>query len=1137
MSISVITASAGSGKTYRLTEVLSEKLAGSEDGTGVKASEVIATTFTVRAAADLVDKTQRRLLDDGNTVAAEEIATALIGTVNSVAGRIVTDYAIDAGYSPQLRVLDETEQAEVFNAALDDVIAEAQVTHRDLLMRTGHNGSPGEPTGFGQGPEVLSDLVKDVVVAARTNRIDVAELQRSAAASRELFLESLPAPRADHRQEWRDLLARDTDGLRAALRHAQGETLDSDGEPRITVSPRSAANVEGSIITLDRFLRELDSSAEEVEPFPTIAWSTWAKAADMKFPTAPGGKPLGTIPKQLLMSSSAKMVGEELLANGAFHRDVSALIDLVISTAITALDAYEEYKDRLGVMDFVDQEVRALELLETNDRVRRSISSRYRLLAVDEFQDSSPIQLAIFMELAELVDEVIWVGDRKQSIYGFRGADPELMNRVFDALTDGTTDLGKATRENLSQSWRSSEPPLELSNTIFRSVFRHDEVDDIVLTVPPARDHLRSYGGRELWVPDTDKGKDTAADSRMVKTIAQGVVDFLGRAPQLPDRSVEAGDVAILVRTNSQIDRVVGELKARGIPAVGSTTNLLETREGQFVAAGLSALVDENDGVALVELVTLMTDHGSHDSWFDEAVHISDPDERRAHVRTWWDDPSLAALAALRPRAAQCTPVDLLHEVIDALDLPQRIKAWSSPESRLGTLDALSQIAVEFDDAAQQTRSPSTPAGLLRHLAEAAAQHEQSTAQGAVLVTTMHQSKGLQWPVVITGIPIAKTFDHRVVNVATDGEFDALHPVANRTLRLLPRVLKGFGPLREALGRCDVVREGAEAEDRETARLLYVALTRAESHSIMAFGYPDGANNILNASMGTDLLSWDVPQSSTETTVSAADVGEMRIADLRVRDEDPESPRWTTLRTRICAYSLPDEVGESNRGEERRSFYARSDIPRRRPDDSTVERVPAHFTASGVDSTGMDAQLTEIADLGSPLVERGGQNWDRVGDAVHAYLGLPLDSLDPASLQAAAERITSRWGAEGAISAETLMELGRRWIGWLESEFPGAEVLTEQPIAWRNDAGQVMEGWIDTRVVLASGGHVLIDHKSYPGVDPFEHIRDNYLGQLKVYGEALAATTGAAPARTLVHLPLLGSVVEVSGLSIVTSGQ
>ncbi|MGJ7561869.1 UvrD-helicase domain-containing protein [Brevibacterium casei] len=1137
MSISVITASAGSGKTYRLTEVLSEKLAGSTDRNGIKASEVIATTFTVRAAGDLIDKTQRRLLDDGNTAAAEEIGTALIGTVNSVAGRIVTDYAIDAGYSPQLRVLDETEQSEVFNAAVDDVIAEAEVTHRDLLVRTGHNGARGESTGFGQGPEVWSDLVKDVVLAARTNRIDAADLRRSAGASVDLFLSALPTSCADHRQGWRDLLARDTDDLRAALRHSRGEALDSDGEPRITVSSRSAANVEGSIVTLDRFLRELDNSAEEVEPFPAIAWSTWAKVADMKFPTAPGGKALGTLPKQLLESSSAKIVREELLANEAFHGDVRALIDLVISTAVAALDAYEEYKDRLGVMDFVDQEVRALELLETNDRVRRSISSRYRLLAVDEFQDSSPIQLAIFMELAELVDEVIWVGDRKQSIYGFRGADPELMNRVFDALTAGRTRLGQATKENLSESWRSSDPPLDLSNAIFRSVFSDDDVEDIVLTVPEKREHLRSSGSRELWVPDTDKGKDSAADSRMVTTIAEGVVDFLGRMPQLLERSVEASDLAILLRTNSQVSRMVAELKARGIPAVGSTTNLLATREGQFVAAGLAAVVDDADEVALVELITLMADHGSHASWFDEAVGIVDREERRAHVRGWWDDPSLAALAELRSRATQYAPVDLLHEVIDALDLPQRIKAWSSPESRLGTLDALSQIAAEFDDAARQTRSPSTPAGLLRHLADAASGFEQSTAQDAVLVTTMHQSKGLQWPVVITGIPIAKTFDHRVVNVATEGEFDALHPLANRTLRLLPRVLKGFGPLREALGRCDVVREGVEAEERETARLLYVALTRAESHSIMAFGYPDGANNILNVSTGTDLLSWDVPQSSNGSSVSAAGDGELRIADLRSRDGGANPQSTMTLPMRVSTFSLPEEINAVGRAAERRSFYARTDIPRRRPVDRTPERVSAHFTASGVDSTGMIAELTEIADLGSPLVERGGQNWDRVGDAVHAYLGLPLGSLDPMRSQWAAERIISRWGAEAAISAETLMEVGHRWIGWLESEFPGAEVLTEQPIAWRNDAGQVMEGWIDTRLVLPSGDHILIDHKSYPGVDPFGHIRDNYLGQLTVYGEALAATIGTAPARTLVHLPLLGSVVEVEGLSLVTAGQ
>ena len=110
MSVHVITASAGSGKTYRLTEVLSQRLSqpAKPGESPLRASEVIATTFTVRAAADLVEKTQKRLLDDGNIAAAEEISTALIGTINSMSGRLVTDYAIDAGFSPELRVLDET---------------------------------------------------------------------------------------------------------------------------------------------------------------------------------------------------------------------------------------------------------------------------------------------------------------------------------------------------------------------------------------------------------------------------------------------------------------------------------------------------------------------------------------------------------------------------------------------------------------------------------------------------------------------------------------------------------------------------------------------------------------------------------------------------------------------------------------------------------------------------------------------------------------------------------------------------------------------------------------------------------------------------------------------------------------------
>ena len=297
MSVHVITASAGSGKTYRLTEVLSQRLSqpANPGERPLRASEVIATTFTVRAAADLVEKTQKRLLDDGNITAAEEISTALIGTINSMSGRLVTDYAIDAGLLPELRVLDETEQASVFAAAVDEVVAEAEATHRDLLLRTGHNGSPEDQGSWGHGPIVWSRLVKAVAEAARANHLGEDELRSSAQASAELYLSALPEKRADERQTWRDCLASDIEELRTALSSALND-VPQPAEPRVTVKKKgSIANVEGSLITLDHFLRDVDSHAEEADPFARIPWSTWAKVAEANYSPAGGGKKPGKV--------------------------------------------------------------------------------------------------------------------------------------------------------------------------------------------------------------------------------------------------------------------------------------------------------------------------------------------------------------------------------------------------------------------------------------------------------------------------------------------------------------------------------------------------------------------------------------------------------------------------------------------------------------------------------------------------------------------------------------------------------------------------------------------------------------------------------------------------------------------------
>src|SRR5699024_7059974 len=207
-----------------------------------------------------------------------------------------------------------------------------------------------------------------------------------------------------------------------------------------------------------------------------------------------------------------------------------------------------------------------------------------------------------------------------------------------------------------------------------------------------------------------------------------------------------------------------------------------------------------------------------------------------------------------------------------------------------------------------------------------------------------------------------------------------------------------------------------------------------------------------------------------------------------------------------------------------RSPLAATDVAPLPP--AAAPRASARFQASGVDSREELGTVGEPVQIGPRLVPEGDRGWERVGEAVHGYLALPLRLLDPEQRERAAKSLVQRWSVERMLGAEALLAAGRAWQDHLETAFPGAEELTEQPITWWNEEDQVMEGWVDTLLRLPSGEIVLVDHKSYPGEDPVGHVRRNYLGQMATYSRALAAA-GRAPARILMHLPLRGEVVEI----------
>ena len=119
-----------------------------------------------------------------------------------------------------------------------------------------------------------------------------------------------------------------------------------------------------------------------------------------------------------------------------------------------------------------------LQLLERKE-VQKDIKSRYTHLYVDEFQDSNPMQVRIFQKLSSLLNTV-YVGDKKQAIYGFRGSDTELTTAIADSI-------GKDNTEHLEHSYRSIEPLVKFSNAIFSQVFSNMNPKEVKLKMPKER--------------------------------------------------------------------------------------------------------------------------------------------------------------------------------------------------------------------------------------------------------------------------------------------------------------------------------------------------------------------------------------------------------------------------------------------------------------------------------------------------------------------------------------------------------------------------------------------------------------------------------------------------------------------------
>lgn len=778
------------------------------------------------------------------------------------------------------------------------------------------------------------------------------------------------------------------------------------------------------------------------------------------------------------------------------------------------------------MVDFTDLEQRTLELLDV-PAVTEALRQELALVVVDEFQDTSPMQLAIFLKLAALAKESLWVGDVKQAIYGFRGTDPELIAAVARKLGIG---------ERLAKSRRSVPDLVRINNALFGPAFEESLGFKSTEVELAAHRPAQTQGQSAVEFLEVSSGQVTKTHGGLIKlennpmarAIAEGVRQMLTSTPpklaarrgtdEGPERfePLRPRDVAVLCRSNGQAQRVAESLTAAGFAVSFSRAGLLATPEATLALACLRRLADPEDQLATAEVIALQGGT-KPDDWLNRRLeYVAELHANKGRPDRWGLElplvvPAITALHAAHARHELASPTEALDLALECGDVMTVVTGWGPDalrgEQRRANLEALRALAMKFEEHARTAHGPATIAGFLHWcdtLATEGADFQASDPEAdSIQVLTYHSAKGLEWPVTVcadldTELR-SRLWQPAVVKDDPGSTVNLDQPLAGRWLRLWVSPFGGHTKdvaLRTKLEGCAEGKASRDAAIAEELRLLYVGFTRARDTLIPVIEKerPQEWLEMLGA-------AWFQPGSPSLTlpdgTRLAASTRTVISPETMQREDAPTMLRW-----------LPEAVRGS-------------------------ARLPARLKPS-MQPPVSGAVIGEMLELGPRLVTNG--SWDEaaLGNVLHSLLAAEfLHPAEPDRIGRVQHLLTAH-GLSATLAATDVLAAADRFRTVVTTRFHPARILVEVPFSFTNDQGQQMSGFMDL-LLETSEGWVVIDHKTYPGKrSDWNHEALSYSGQLATYAEALTRS-GRRVAGTWIHFFVGGGLVRVSSPSDVTS--
>ncbi|NUH66955.1 double-strand break repair helicase AddA [Sulfitobacter sp. S0837] len=832
-----LTANAGSGKTRVLTDRVARLLL--DD---VEPQHILCLTYTKAAASEMQNRLFKRLgewamlkddalrnaladlgvagelapeqLRNARTLFARAIETPgglKIQTIHSFCAALLRRFPLEAQVSPQFTEIED-RAADLLRAEIIDEMAE------------------------NEDAPLVADLARHYTGE------DFASLTRSIVGQRDAFAET---------RSWPEILALfDQPADLTEDKIAGSVFLGSEAAMMAEIIPHLLAK-GGNDGKAGAALQEIESYDLSALPMleKILLTGSGAKAPYTakigSFPTKPTQKVIAEQMPQLeqLMqrvedARAARLALKAARKSYVLHRFASRF-----------LDRYANEKQKRGWLDFDDLILKARALL-TDKAVAAWVL--YRIdggidhILVDEAQDTSPRQWDVIERLTDEfysgagarndVDRTLFVvGDKKQSIYSFQGADPEELDRKGVTFEQKIGEAGQFfQRRSLAYSFRSSSAILQAVDGVFdpdiQSGFANDEGHKAFKDLLPGRVDLWPFiekaGPDEEgdWTDPVDRRSARHHTVQLAERIARRIKELTTEPHYLPDdsqgtlarRRIQPGDFLILVQRRSALfSEIIRACKAAELPIAGADRLKVGAELAvRDLAAILSFLATPDDDLSLATALKSPLFGWSEQDLFTVA-HYRKEDHLWQALRKLTEQhaPTLAVLRDLRAQVDYLRPYDLIERILTRHDGRRKLLARLGPEAEDGINAMLSQAL------AYERGSVPSLTGFLQWMQtdDLEIKRQIDSASNQIRVMTVHGAKGLEAPIVIlpdTG--------RRDVNVKDDIITLNGTPLWKAAAEDMPE------PMRVRLDEM----KGAELQER--LRLLYVAMTRAEKWLIVA---------------------------------------------------------------------------------------------------------------------------------------------------------------------------------------------------------------------------------------------------------------------------------------------------------------